>query len=102
VEHRHCIDTSLQFASVGGTKYGGTKKAISFSTVVQRLPCFRPELIHRYLSTVQEKVLSLTTQALVKVQMRLNQSVTSDYLTVFKLEREWRFVSKTYYRVELT
>jgi hypothetical protein len=34
--------------------------------------------------------------------MRLNQSVLSDYLSVFKLEREWRFASKTYYPVELT
>jgi hypothetical protein len=59
-------------------------------------------LIHRYLSTVQEKALALTTQALVKVQMRLNQSAISDYPTVFKLEREWRIMSKTYYRVELT
>jgi hypothetical protein len=46
--------------------------------------------------------LSSPTQALVKVQMRLNQSVISDYLTVFKLAQEWRIVSKTYYRAELS
>jgi hypothetical protein len=46
--------------------------------------------------------LSSPTQALVKVQMRLNQAVISDYLTLFKLAEEWRIVSKTYYRVELS
>src|ERR1700761_8168327 len=45
--------------------------------------------------------LSSPTQALVKVQMRLNQSVISDYLTVFKLEEGWRIAAKTYHRVEL-
>ncbi|WP_353062376.1 nuclear transport factor 2 family protein [Tunturibacter psychrotolerans] len=45
--------------------------------------------------------LSSPTQAMVKVQMRINQSVFSDYLTLLKLEREWRIVAKTYYRVEL-
>ena len=38
---------------------------------------------------------------MIKVQMRLNQSVISDYLTMFKLAQEWRIVAKTYYRVEL-
>ena len=46
--------------------------------------------------------LSSPTQAMVKVQMRVNQSVISDYLTMFKLEQEWRIVSKTYYRVDLS
>lgn len=45
--------------------------------------------------------LSSPTQAMIKVQMRINQSVISDYLTMFKLAQEWRIVSKTYYRVEL-
>ncbi len=45
--------------------------------------------------------LSSPTQAMVKVQMRVNQSVISDYLTLFKLAQGWRIVSKTYYRVEL-
>jgi hypothetical protein len=45
--------------------------------------------------------LSSPTQAMIKVQMRLNQSVISDYLTMFKLAQEWRIVAKTYYRVEL-
>jgi hypothetical protein len=45
--------------------------------------------------------LSSPTQAMVKVQMRINQSVISDYLTMFKLAQEWRIVSKTYYRVDL-
>jgi hypothetical protein len=46
--------------------------------------------------------LSSPTQAMVKVQMRVNQSVISDYLTMFKLAQEWRIVSKTYYRVDLS
>src|ERR1700761_8543017 len=46
--------------------------------------------------------LSSPTQAMVKVQMRINQSVISDYLTMFKLKQEWRIVSKTYYRVVLS
>ena len=45
--------------------------------------------------------LSSPTQAMVKVQMRINQSVISDYLTMFKLEEDWCIASKTYYRVEL-
>lgn len=45
--------------------------------------------------------LSSPTQAMVKVQMRINQSVISDYLTMFKLGQEWRIASKTYYRVDL-
>jgi hypothetical protein len=46
--------------------------------------------------------LSSPTQAMVKVQMRVNQAVISDYITMFKLGREWRIVSKTYYRVDLS
>ncbi|WP_169746975.1 nuclear transport factor 2 family protein [Edaphobacter aggregans] len=46
--------------------------------------------------------LSSPTQAMIKVQMRVNQSVFSDYLTMFKLGKEWRIVAKTYYRVELS
>jgi hypothetical protein len=45
--------------------------------------------------------LSSPTQAMIKVQMRLNQAVISDYLTMFKLGQEWRIAAKTYYRVEL-
>src|ERR1700761_1209547 len=45
--------------------------------------------------------LSSPTQAMVKVQMRINQSVITDYLTMFKLEQGWRIASKTYYRVVL-
>jgi hypothetical protein len=45
--------------------------------------------------------LSSPTQAMIKVHMRLNQSLISDYLTMFKLAQEWRIVTKTYYRVEL-
>jgi hypothetical protein len=46
--------------------------------------------------------LSSPTQAMIKVQMQINQSVISDYLTMFKLAQGWRIVSKTYYRVDLT
>jgi hypothetical protein len=46
--------------------------------------------------------LSSPTQAMVKVQMRINQSVITDYLAMFKLAQEWRIVSKTYYRVVLS
>ena len=45
--------------------------------------------------------LSSPTQAMVKVQMRVNQSVISDYLTMFKLAEGWRIASKTYHRVVL-
>lgn len=46
--------------------------------------------------------LSSSTQAMVKVLSRVNQSVFSDYLTMLKLAQEWRIVSKTYYRVALS
>ena len=45
--------------------------------------------------------LSSPTQAMVKVQMRIGQSVISDYLVMFKLGQKWRIVAKTYYRVVL-
>ena len=45
--------------------------------------------------------LSSPTQAMIKVQMRINQAIFSDYLTMFKLGKEWRIVAKTYYRIEL-
>ena len=45
--------------------------------------------------------LSSPTHAMVKVQMRVNQSVFSDYLTVLKVAQEWRIVTKTYFRVDL-
>jgi hypothetical protein len=46
--------------------------------------------------------LSSPTQAMVKVQMRIGQAVFSDYLTLLKAGQQWRIVSKTYYRVELS
>ena len=46
--------------------------------------------------------LSSPTQAMVKVQSRVNQSVFSDYLTMLKLAQEWRIVAKTYYGVDLS
>jgi hypothetical protein len=39
---------------------------------------------------------------MVKVQMRIGQAVFSDYLTLLKAGQQWRIVSKTYYRVELS
>jgi hypothetical protein len=46
--------------------------------------------------------LSAPTQASIKVQMQINQAVISDYLTMFKMGGEWRIVSKTYYRDEVS
>lgn len=46
--------------------------------------------------------LASETQAMVKVQMRVNQFFFSDYLVFFRMAGEWRIVAKTYHRTEVT
>lgn len=44
--------------------------------------------------------LSSSTQAMVKVQMRVNQHLFSDYLVFFRFRESWKVVAKTFYRIE--
>jgi len=46
--------------------------------------------------------LSSATQAMVKVQMLINQHVFSDYLIFFRFNESWRIVAKTSYRTEVS
>jgi hypothetical protein len=45
--------------------------------------------------------LSSATQAMVKVQMRINQYMFSDYLIFFRSHQSWRIVAKTFHRTEV-